>query len=304
MQPDLTWQPGDYQLLDFGNGRKLERFGGYVLDRVCPAALAARKQTPARWKQADLVLDAKGQPVRPRLPLPSSPEFNWSIRFDAIQFALRLTPFGHVGVFPEQALSWRWLDRKLNARGPYTGNSSSASEIARPLFENARALNLFAYTGGTSMFLASRGLNVVHVDASAPAVAWARSNALLSGLQQAPIRWIVEDARKFVAREVRRGAQYDFVILDPPSYGHGPKGQRWSIVEDLPYLLELCTALLKTPDTSHILLTSHSAEPTPEAISRMLTDDGVAATETGEMALHDESGRALNAGFFVRTRAC
>ena len=147
----------------------------------------------------------------------------WAIRHDGWSLELRPTPFGHLGVFPEQAANWDWLAERIRQAG-------------RPL----RLLNLFAYTGGSTLAAAAAGAEVVHVDAARNVVTWARHNAQLSGLDAAPIRWIAEDVQKFVAREIRRKNEYDGVILDPPSYGHGPRGQAWNLPRDLGPLLEAC----------------------------------------------------------------
>ena len=222
------WQPDQYQLLDFGNARKLERFGAMVLDRPSPAAERARPRSPELWQQADLRLDEKGRIEWSK----REPPIDWHVRYGPITLWLRLTGFGHVGLFPEHSINWAWLvERYGQLRQPQPHS---------PI----RVLNLFAYTGGASLMSAAEGCEVVHVDSSAPSVAAARVSAELSGLAAAPIRWIVDDARAFAAREVRRGRRYEAIVLDPPSYGHGPKGKAWLIERNLMPLLECCCQLL------------------------------------------------------------
>jgi len=193
-----------YQLLDFGQNQKLERFANCATSRTTPSS-PGRKQQPQLWQQADLNFDRQRKNDRwlGTTPVP------WQLNFGQtdICFELRTAPTGQVGVFPEQAGNWDWI---LNS----------------PIdLQGCRALNLFAYTGGTTLALASRGVSVTHVDAAPSVVKWARRNAELSKLDQHPIRWIVEDAAQFVAREIKRGNQYDILIADPPSFGRGPKGQ-------------------------------------------------------------------------------
>lgn len=289
------WPSEAYELLDFGKGRKLESFGGVVVSRVCPAADRFHPNGQVDWNTARVRLDRKGDPLGDAIPNTDL----WKTSVDGIQFSLKLTPFGHVGLFPEQMLSWQWL-RRVFQEPPFSSR------------KDLRVLNLFSYTGGTTLQLAkcnskSLRVEVVHVDASAPAVTWARRNALQSGLLDAPIRWIVEDARKFVARELRRGNRYDFIILDPPSFGHGPNGKRWELSRDLPLLLDNCMQLLAR-HTSCFLLTGHSEQPSCGEILAMvklaLRNQNRPFNDSkncqGRMTLTDRAGRNLDAGFFIR----
>lgn len=273
----------DYELVDFGDGRKLERFGSFLLDRPCPAAEGFGKSMSHRWQAANVVLDERGAVIRGELPTRA-----WQIQLHDITLELKLTPFGHVGVFPEQATNWVWLCDYVQAR----------RQVQLPTY----ALNLFAYTGSTSLVLAKSGANVVHVDASAPAVNWARKNASLSGLNEAPIRWIVEDARKYVSRELRRGNQYDLVVLDPPSFGHGPQGQRWAIEEDLLPLLRDCENLMRGRRDACLLLTAHSSVPGQSQLTDMVIETCRSPITTDRLSLSDHADRKLDAGFFVRCR--
>lgn len=211
-----------YELIDFGAGRKLERFGEVVVDRPCPAAADVAK-TQA-WADFNACVFAGDRAANGRWQKKFN-EFELSIS-QIRKMQLAPLPSGQVGIFPEQFPNWQWLPGQI-ARGE------------KPV----RVLNLFAYTGGSTLAAAAAGAEVTHVDAAKSMVTRARLNAKLSGLEDRPIRWIVEDALKFCQREVKRGNQYDAVILDPPSYGHGPKGEEWSIQRDLLPLLQLCGEL-------------------------------------------------------------
>lgn len=272
----------DYEFLDAGRGRKLERFAQTTVDRPAPAATEPASATDA-WSSATLRFDRRdgaagrwtGQPPEP-----------WRIRCGPLTFDLCPNDHGHLGVFPEQLANWNWIARRIAAR--------------REAGQATRTLNLFAYTGGSTLAAAAAGAEeVAHVDAAKSVVARARRNAELSRLAAAPIRWLVEDAPKFVAREVRRGRRYDLLLLDPPSYGHGPKGQPWTIDDRLPPLLVDCGELLAPG--GWLLLTCHS--PGWE-IRRM--QSAVAAAlpaaefETGSLRLAGAS--SLAAGGFVRAQ--
>jgi len=269
-----------YALLDFGDGRKLERFGQVLLDRVSPVAIGAARAESV-WSSADLRLDDRGE-VLDGKPIGDG----WFVAIAGMSFKLRVTPFGHVGVFPEQVANWRWLQSLRRESGE--------NELPR------HALNLFAYTGGSTLALAQAGFHVVHVDASAPSVKWARENAANNGLEEFPIRWIVEDARKFAARELKRGRRYDLIVLDPPSFGHGPGGLRWEITNDLFPLLETCLGILS--EGGKVLLTAHSVAPNPDEItdwlSQSLRDKG--RIQSKRLAIPDRNNRQLDSGFCIR----
>jgi 23S rRNA (cytosine1962-C5)-methyltransferase len=235
----------EYQLLDFGDGRRLERFGPIVLDRLCPAAENIAKTTPKIWQAADARFEGRNEKPgsgetlgswTDRRALPES----WSIAHGPLQFELKRTDFGHLGIFPEQAANWDWIAQTVqSASSPF------------------KVLNLFAYTGGSTLAAAAAGAQVTHVDAAKNIVAWARRNAELSDLVDAPIRWIADDAVKFVKRELKRGNPYHAVILDPPSYGHGTKGEVWQLAKDLPPLLTLLNELTEGRP-AFLLLTCHT----------------------------------------------
>ncbi|MEM6331556.1 MAG: class I SAM-dependent methyltransferase [Planctomycetota bacterium] len=299
----------DYQLIDFGaggrgGGRKLERFGTVVCDRPCPAA-----HTPvgdrSRWGQAATrytgakVGDGRWVSPQPTTIASSGREAVEVPLADGLAFQMRveLSPAGQVGLFPEQFANWRWIARRVAAaRRPW------------------RLLNLFAYTGGSTLAAAAAGaaaaggeaaagVEVTHVDASKPSVALARQNAELSGLAAAPIRWFVEDALKFCRREARRGNRYDAVVLDPPTYGHGPKGEEWRLARDLPVLLELIAEL--TDRAPALLLAScHTPGVGPAELSAYVADAVVghcaAPPASGRLWLATEDGRRLESGVYAR----
>jgi 23S rRNA (cytosine1962-C5)-methyltransferase len=231
MRPTPADRPG-FQLLDAGGGRRLDLVGGRVVDRPAPSALWPTRLPPADWDKANLRFDREagwiGADVTP-----------WTVAVDGLILELRPTDTGQIGLFPEHVEFWPWL------RAALAGHPESS------------VLHLFAHTGATTLALARVGARVTHVDASRPAVAWARHNAELSGLADRPIRWIVDDARTFTEREGRRGRRYDGFVIDPPSYGHGPRGSRWDLAEALPDLLDACAAI--ATDDAVVLLTAHTA---------------------------------------------
>jgi 23S rRNA (cytosine1962-C5)-methyltransferase len=270
-----------YELVDAGDGRCLERFGSVVTDRPAPSAVEPRRD-PGAWKSSDLTFSRNGGWTGPR------PRDPWTIELAGLTFELRPTESGQVGVFPEQVPNWRWLrDRVTNDE---------------PGDADARFLNLFGYTAGATLVLASSGAAVSHVDGSRPAIAWARRNALLSGLADRPVRWLVDDAEAFAAREARRGRRYRGVVLDPPSYGHGAGGRSWRLEDRVAPLLEACVGLTGgNPDL--VLLTAH----TPGFDAERLAAELAAAlrrrpgdVEAGELLLEARSGARLTLGSFAR----
>ena len=279
------FQADQYQLVDFGEGRRLERFGPLVLDRPCPAAENAARADPAAWAEADARFDrGEGQQGtwQCRRELPE----RWTISHGPLVFELKRTEFGHLGLFAEQAANWDWI----------AGQVAAAPEPPR-------VLNLFAYTGASTLAAAAAGAEVVHVDAAHNIVAWARRNAELSGLADAPVRWITEDAMKFVKRERKRGAEYDAVVLDPPSYGHGRRGEVWRLARDLPRLLSMC-AELTAGRRRFVLLSAHTPEFSPGKLRDVMlqsmgqTDPGRATA--AELTIPDAAGRKLPSGAVVR----
>ncbi len=271
----------DVELLDAGDGRRLDRFGPRVLDRPHPGA-AGRRRDPAAWEAADLRFEHRGG-WSSRSPDALEP---WTVGIDGLTFELRPTPSGQVGLFPEHALVRPWLEERVRRR--------RAAVVTEP----PAVLSLFAHTGLATLAMARAGATVAHVDASRPAVAWARRNAELSGLADRPVRWLVDDARAFVEREARRGRRYDGIVLDPPAYGHA-HGRTWKLEDDLPELLHAC-ATIAAPG-AFVLLTAHSEGVDGEALARFL---GGAFRgrhpEHAPLSLRATSGATLALGFAAR----
>lgn len=250
------FDPQTYQLLDFGHGRRLERFGPLVVDRPCPTADEIAPADPDLWPTADarfLRTDGKQGRWTSRRALPD----RWTISHGSVTLELKRTEFGHLGVFAEQAPNWDWIARQIAA----------ASPTDPPL----KILNLFAYTGAATLAAAGAGAEVTHVDSARNVVAWARRNAELSNLSHAPVRWIAEDAQKFVRRELKRENRYDAVILDPPSYGHGPRGEVFRLAGHLPKLLALC-GRLTAGRRRFLLLTCHTPQFGPKRLRELVSD--------------------------------
>ena len=267
-----------YELLDFGDGRKLERFHDVILDRPSPAAIGSTA-VPSAWDETSAKYERRAQVGKWRklAKLPA----RWRVRLEPGTLELRLTKSGQVGVFPEQERNWHWVHERLKGR------------------RGTRILNLFSYTGASTMAAAAAGAEVVHVDAAQSVVSWARRNAALSGLGSAPIRWIVEDAAKFARREINRGHAYDGIILDPPSYGHGPKGENWKLSRDLMELLVNCKLLLANRPAL-FLLTCHTPGFGPAELSSMVTESLFGTCAAGvrgkTLVLTTSAGKRLAAG--------
>jgi 23S rRNA (cytosine1962-C5)-methyltransferase len=237
-----------YVLLDAGDGRRLERFGRRIADRPAPSVMGVPPGSEsAGWATADLRFDRDLGWTGPALD-------PWSVAMDGLTLELRPTAAGQLGLFPEHALVWPWLRDRLGERAS-----------GRPVPE---ILHLFAHTGATTLALAAGGARVTHVDASRPAVAWARRNAELSGLADRPVRWIVDDALAYTRREQRRGRRYDGFVLDPPTFGHGPDGGRWDLRDELPTLLAACAAVAEP--NALVLLTAHTTDLDPSDLAAAL----------------------------------
>jgi len=297
----------DYELLDFGDGRQLERFGQIVLDRPCPAAETFQRVNPDLWTQADARFEGRDQERGQWTDRRELPE-RWIVAYGRLRFELKRTEFGHLGLFPEQAENWDWIGEQILPLPLGEGRGEGGTECPhpRPLSQRERGvplriLNLFAYTGGSTLAAAAAGAEVVHVDAATNVVAWARRNAELSGLADAPIRWIAEDAVKFVKREVKRGNRYDAVILDPPSYGHGPRGEVWRLSKHLPQLLDLC-AELTAGRPRFMLLTCHTPGYDAESLGRMMAEafGSEKSMVAQQLMIRSTDGRRLPSGVVVR----
>lgn len=273
-----------YELLDFGDGRKLERFGKYLLDRPAPAVEAVPRANPDLWRKERAsyrrLTQQTGKWSKGSLP------DQWTVCHHEAVFQLKATESGHVGLFPEQAVNWDWIAKRV---------AGAPSPI--------KVLNLFAYTGGSTLAAAAAGAEVVHVDSAKNVVGWARHNAELSSLSDAPIRWITEDATLFVQRELRRGNRYNAVILDPPSYGHGPKGEVWKLDRHLLPLLRLCGELTED-QRAFILVTCHTPTFGPAELQACLADAVFGSCQAGARAkplsIRCADGRELPSGTLAR----
>jgi len=258
----------DYELLDSGNGQKLERFGRIILERPCAQAVWA-PQKPELWQSATASFNRSGgMKWTGREDLPKS----WEVEISGIRMKLSSTDFGHLGVFPETRALWDWIEQTIR---------KSSVEKKRQL----QFLNLFAYSGGATLAAARAGAACCHLDASKGMVDWARENAALNNLQHAPVRWIVDDVNKFLGREVKRERRYDAVLLDPPSFGHGLKGELYKIEKDLLDTLENVRRVLSR-DPAFVLLTSHTPGFSPIVLQNLLSQIfGPGFLQCGEMLL-------------------
>ncbi len=288
----------DYELLDSGDFEKLERFGAHVLRRPEPQAIWHKSLPVQEWERradASFLRDARSEErgewnLRPKMPS------RWSVRYDYkgmhLSMRLGLTSFKHVGIFPEQAANWNFIYD--NCCGIASGNKPEPGR--RP-----KVLNLFAYTGGATLAAAAAGADVTHVDSVKQVVTWARENMESSGLDG--VRWIVEDALRFVRREVRRGNRYNGIILDPPAYGRGANGEKWVLEENIAEMLECCAALLE-PEGAFLVLNLYSM-----GLSSTLARTAVhqafgapAAEQYGELYFADSHGKELPLGTYYRMK--
>ena len=249
MRPAQNWN--DYELIDATAGNRLERWDKAVLVRPDPQVVWKREPADPRWQQADGVYHRSAQgggrwEMRRRLPE------KWTIRWGELTLVVSPTGFKHTGVFPEQAVNWEWYQKKIAAAG-------------RPI----RVLNLFGYTGGATLACAAAGASVCHVDASKGMVQWGKENAAASGLAGRPIRWLVDDCSKFVAREKRRGSSYDAIIMDPPSYGRGPGGEVWKLEDNIYDLMTLCEGVL-SKDPLFVAVNSYTTGLSPAVMEYIL----------------------------------
>jgi 23S rRNA (cytosine1962-C5)-methyltransferase len=277
----------DYALIDSGNGRKLERFGQVLVDRPEPQAMWTRL-TPGAWEAAHAVFSASGEDAeKGRWRIDKPPPETWPVRVAGVTMLCRLAGLWHLGLFPEQLPHWLWM---LDGLGSNDG-------------ERPRVLNLFAYTGAASLIAAKAGAQVTHVDASKKVIAWAKENQAASGPTAAPIRWILDDARKFVSREVRRGRTYQVILVDPPKFGRGPANEVWELFEHLPGLMKDCATLLDR-DSGRLCLTAYAIRASALAIDGLVRDvmtgrEGL--IESGELAILEQSGRhAIGTSLFTR----
>jgi len=274
----------DYGLIDSGNGRKLERYGPYRFIR--PDAQALWSPVQADWQADGEFIPGSDEEGGGRWyfnrPVPAE---GWPLGWDDVSFQASCTPFRHLGFFPDMAPVWSWMRGRLEGAA------------------DPQVMNLFGYTGVGTLALSGAGGSLVHVDASKKSVAQARANAALSGMEARPVRWIVDDAAKFVAREVRRGRRYDGILLDPPKFGRGPEGETWRLEEDLPPLIAGCRALMDA-DSRCLFLTVYAVRMSALAIGALVAEhfgDLLGRVECGELAVREEArGRLLPTAIWAR----
>ena len=264
----------NYELIDSGDGRRLEKFGDYLLDRPDPQIIWKKNLPETEWQKASAKFDSKW------IQNVSIPE-KWVLNHNDVKFYAKLAPFKHTGIFPEQSVQWDYISASLNP--------------------HSSVLNLFGYTGIASLFAAKAEARVTHVDASRPSITWANENTKLNNIDS--IRWIVDDALKFTEREARRGVKYDAIMMDPPVYGHGPTGSVWDFNRDFPTLLENCKKILS--DTPlFVLVNAYAISSSSITLANTLQDyigrkDG--HIENGELTLKESSGgRLLSTGIWAR----
>jgi len=265
-----------FGLLDSGDGYRLERWGDFTLARPDPQVIW-EKSHPELWERADATFRNDTWEGK---PLPES----WELTFEDLSFVVRPTNFKHTGIFPEQAANWVWMRERLNG------------------LERPSVMNLFAYTGAASMVLAKAGVFVTHVDASRPALNWAKENQEKNGLPADSVRWMLEDAAKFVKKEVRRGEKYQGIVLDPPAFGHGPSGSVWKFNRDVPSMLRDCANML-SDDAKFLLVNAYATNSSPLALRYVLEDvvrTRGGSVEEGELCLGQKDGRLVSVGIFAR----
>lgn len=276
----------DYELLDFGHGYRLEKFGEYTLIRPDARALAKPVLSELTWQQADAKFlgkeDGKGEwQLRQQVPE------KWLLQWNELRFWTKLTPLKHTGVFPEQSVQWKLLQ-----------------DVIKPAVDSGKAvkmLNLFAYTGMATLAAASAGAEVVTVDASKPAMNWFRENQTVSNLLEKPVRMILEDVVKFVEREIKRGNTYDIIMMDPPAYGNGPKGEKWQFAGQFPELIR-ATRQLVSKEALLLLINTYTDSATEKFITRGITElshGRPGKVEIGKLALETRDHRQLSTGSYA-----
>lgn len=272
----------DYRLLDCGNGYRLERFGNYLLKRPDPQIIWNPSLPEGAWEKADAVFEkTSGDKGTWNTDMPQK----WEMAYKNIRFYAKLTPFKHTGIFPEQSVHWDWIESII---------ATEKREI--------NILNLFGYTGIASLVAAKAGARVTHVDASYPTIGWGRENQKLSGLEDLPIRWIEDDVIKFVKREIKRGAKYDAIIMDPPTFGHGPKGERWEFADMFPELMKLCHQVL-SDNPVFFLVNAYAISASSIMLQNVFSDyfsKREGTIEAGELILESSTKRPLSTGIYAR----
>lgn len=293
----------DYELLDSGEGQKLERFGSYTFVRPEVQALWCRSLPKEKWQEAHAIFQASGEESGGHWRFPKKIPEKWEIGYtlnrkggsggEEIHFYVMTTPGRHLGVFPESAAQWDWMENLVQQRRQSPTHGGQAIHV----------LNLFGYTGLATLAAAKAGAMVTHVDASRKSVNWARENQVLSRLEDKPVRWIVDDARKFVEREARRGAKYEGIILDPPKFGRGPKGEVWEVYRCLPELLQSCRRVL-SDQPLFVIMTIYAVKlPAINAYSALgeIMKGSGGKLECGELVTREQSaGRMLSQAVYAR----
>src|SRR3989344_3190864 len=280
----ITKSSAGYELIDAGMEEKVELFGGVLLARTAPQELCPKKLAIRDWTTAAGRYEREGKDGKwvGKSDFPKS----WEVEFGGLKFFIKPTSFKHTGLFPEQLSNWQW-----------------GSELIKKAGREISVLNIFGYTGGATLAAAQAGAKVTHVDASKTAVAWARENAKLSGLEDKPVRWITEDAITFLKREIKRGTKYDAIIMDPPAFGHGPGGEVWKFEENFLELLKLCAELLSEKPL-FVLINGYAAGYSPLAFAYNLESfvkKFGGSIEYGDLAIAESnSDRILPAGIFAR----
>jgi 23S rRNA (cytosine1962-C5)-methyltransferase len=345
----------DFDLLDSGLGYRLERWGNVVLQRPDPQIIWQCSLPNDEWEKADAVFESPSGNERGRWEIKTQLPYPWVIKFHhphltspikgeepaGVKFLLKLSPFKHTGLFAEQAANWEWMLDRLMIPAQGGSASHSSPSDAHPSesrtggndlrFKNddkdinpkSKILNLFAYTGGTTIVLAKAGCQVTHVDASKPAITWANENAALNNLAKESVRWILDDAAKFVKREIKRGVKYDGIIMDPPAFGHSPTGKTWKFNDDLPGLLSDCVELL-SENAKFLIVNGYATNSSALALNNLLEDSinsraGTSRSrkatagkiEFGELCLKQKNrpgstvgaGRMVSTGIFSRWSA-
>ncbi len=285
----LSPQWEDYELVDSGNGQKLERYGPYEFIRPEPQAMWKPALKEKRWQSAHAVFQPSREESGGHWIFKQPIEPNWVMRYAQLRFQVQTTAGRHLGVFPEQAVHWDWIRDTVLASKRQT-----------------QVLNLFGYTGLASLSAAQAGARVTHVDASKKALQWARQNQEMSDLLDRSIRWLLDDAMKFVQREARRGAQYDGIILDPPKFGRGPKGEVWEFFDLFPRLLEACRAVL-SPNPLFIVITAYAIRASSLSLHYALENtinDFHGKVTSGELIIQEKSAqRSISMAIFSRWSA-
>lgn len=287
LQASPEWQ--DYELVDSGNGHKLERYGKYLLKRPEPEAIWHPALAEKTWNNAHALFRTSNEENGGHWETLKPMEERWKMQYKGLKFWTQLSASRHLGVFPEQASQWDWLAHQIQLE-------------SRPV----QVLNLFGYTGLATLAAAAAGGRVTHVDASRKVITWARDNQELSGLGDRPVRWILDDALKFIQREARRGTRYDGLILDPPKFGRGPKGEVWEFYKLLPELLQACKQVL-SEQPCFAVLTAYAVKASAltlyYAVQEMM-EGKKGQTEAGEVVLQEKSaGRMLSMAIFARWRS-